>query len=380
MKSLLENVEFSVAVADNSLTVTAPFWRTDVESREDVVEEVGRLYGYDKLPLVLPRRSVAPVVKDAMLELKSDVRSNLAKAGANEVLTYSFVHSNLLEKAGQDKNLAFQLSNALSPDLQYYRISLLPSLLDKIHANVKAGYDKFALFEMGKSHDLSHKDGDGGMPTEFETLAFVYTASGKVAKSGATYYEARTYLQTLAANYGIELAFKPIDNMPDVPIVKVYEQSRSAFVFVKENDTFLGIIGELTAVARKHLKLSAQTAAFEIDLEALERNRSQAGHYVALPRFPKVTQDVTLQVASDTHYQAVYDAMREAIEQAKPAHTIVQLMAVGIYQKKDDTTLKNITLRLSIASHEKTMTDSEVTQILDHAVDATKETLSAKRI
>ena len=380
MKTLLENVEFLVAVDGDKMVVTAPFWRTDIETREDIVEEVGRLYGFDKLPLVLPRRSIVPIKKDAMLELKSAVRSNLAKAGANEVLTYSFVHSNLLEKAGQDKGLAFQLSNALSPDLQYYRISLLPSLLDKIHANVKAGYDQFALFEMGKSHDLSHIEGKDDLPTEFEILAFVCVANGKSSKTGATYFQARTYLEGLAAHFDLELAFKPIDDMPDVPIVKAYEQSRSAFVYTKQNDKFLGIIGELTNLARKQLKLSAQTAAFEIDLEELERNRSHAGHYVALPRFPKVTQDITLQVSGDTHYQAAYDAALQAVEQFKPEHTTAQLTAVGAYQKSDDATHKNLTFRLTIASYEKTMTDNEVSQILDHVADVCKEKIGSEKI
>src|SRR5207253_378194 len=99
--------------------------------------------------LDLPRRSITPTAKDSLLNLKSLVRQALSQAGANEVLTYSFVHGNLLEKVGQDTSKAFKLSNALSPDLQYYRLSLTPSLLDKVHMNIKAGFDEFALFEIG---------------------------------------------------------------------------------------------------------------------------------------------------------------------------------------------------------------------------------------
>ena len=118
MKKLLENVEFSVAVEDENLTVTAPFWRTDIELREDVIEEVGRLYGYDHLPLELPMRVIEPTRKDPALEQKVSIREKLVKSGANEILTYSFVHGNLLDKASQDKSHAFQISNAISPDLQ----------------------------------------------------------------------------------------------------------------------------------------------------------------------------------------------------------------------------------------------------------------------
>jgi phenylalanyl-tRNA synthetase beta chain len=130
MKTLLVNVEMTVALDGENLTVTAPFWRTDIETREDIVEEVGRLYGYDKLSLELPTRSVKPVQKDELFQLKERVRRTLVKAGANEVLTYSFVHGELLKKADQDPSQAFRVSNALSPDLQFYRLSLTPSLLD----------------------------------------------------------------------------------------------------------------------------------------------------------------------------------------------------------------------------------------------------------
>ena len=154
IKQLLKNVEFTVETGGGELVVTAPFWRTDIEIPEDVVEEVGRLYGYDHLPLELPKRDVSPTIKNPLLALKAEIRERLSKAGANEVLTYSFVHGDLLDKVGQDKQQAYQLSNALSPDLQYYRLSLMPSLLEKIHPNIKAGYDRFALFELGKAHTL----------------------------------------------------------------------------------------------------------------------------------------------------------------------------------------------------------------------------------
>ncbi|HZL08346.1 MAG TPA: phenylalanine--tRNA ligase subunit beta, partial [Candidatus Dormibacteraeota bacterium] len=200
MKTLLENVEFEVGIDGDELVVAAPFWRTDIELREDVVEEVGRLYGYDKLPLELPGRDLTPAHKDPLLELKARTRRTLSRAGGNEVLTYSFVHGGLLDKAGQDKAKAFQISNALSPDLQYYRLSLIPSLLEKVHPNVKAGYDRFALFEIGKAHILGEQDPfEATVPKEVNALAFVYAA--KKAGSGAPYYWAREQLMNLLSEF-----------------------------------------------------------------------------------------------------------------------------------------------------------------------------------
>jgi len=98
IQQLLGNVECSVTADGDRLLVEAPFWRTDIETREDVVEEVGRLYGFDKLPVELPMRDIKPAKKDEQFELKAKVRAALAAYGANEVLTYSFVHGNYFEK------------------------------------------------------------------------------------------------------------------------------------------------------------------------------------------------------------------------------------------------------------------------------------------
>src|SRR5690606_33415432 len=114
----------------------------------------------------------------------------------------------------------------LSPDLQYYRISMIPSLLEKIHPNSKAGYAEFALFEMGKTHSLDHGSDDDGLPKEFEITALVVAANNKLKKVGAPYYQAQKYLQELA---GVELDFAPIaDDMKGYPIVQPYDANRAA--------------------------------------------------------------------------------------------------------------------------------------------------------
>src|SRR5690606_4056294 len=136
--ALLNNVELQATHSGDRVEITVPFWRTDIEIVEDVIEEVGRLYGFNNLPTSLPERSIAPVTPNPLLDMKQQVRTILARAGANEVLTYSFVHGNLLSKVGQDPKNSYAIRNALSPDLQYYRQSLTPSLLELIHPNIKS--------------------------------------------------------------------------------------------------------------------------------------------------------------------------------------------------------------------------------------------------
>lgn len=377
---LLTNVEFDVQISGDELTVKAPFWRTDIAIPEDVVEEVGRLYGFDHLPLELPGRDLTPVQKDGLLTLKARIRSILSGGGANELLTYSFTHGDLLQKAGQNPGQAFGLSNALSPGLQYFRMSLLPSLLDKVHSNLKASHKEFALYEMGKGHNLLHANDDDGLPSEFDMLALVYAADDKHAdaEAGAAFYRARAYLDHLAQRLGVGLVFTPITEEADAPIVKPYDVSRSAFVQT-EGGVFLGIIGEFKASVRKALKLPEKSAGFEVGLQELLGIADGSG-YTRLPRFPKLEQDICLKIPADAPYQTVYDFVWKTLKDVRPKNTHAALRPIDIYQRDDDQVHKQITLRLSLASYERTLTDEEVAKALDHVAAAASTTLSAERV
>lgn len=379
---LLQNVEFTVLVEGDDLLVTAPFWRTDIEIPEDIVEEVGRLYGFDHLPQELPKRDITPVAKDPLLTGKERVRDILAAAGANEVLTYSFVHGNLLDKVGQSRDVAFQLSNAISPDLQYYRQSLTPSLLDKIHMNVKAGYNEFALFEMNKSHNLLHADTDQGLPTEFNMLSLVIATNDKHVdeQAGAAFYDARKYLTHLTDTLGIAVQFDPLEKEPDYPVMKPFDASRSALVRVKGTDIYLGVIGEYKTAVRKALKLPAHTAGFEIGLQELLGTAGRQGGYTQLPRFPKVEQDICLKVPAGLAYQELYNFVDQKLNEVQPENATLTVQPVDIYMREDDTDHKQITFRVAIASFEKTLRDSEVSKMLDFVAASAQKAFTAERI
>lgn len=374
---ILENVEFKVEQNGEELTVTAPFWRTDIEIKEDIVEEVGRLYGFDKLPMVLPKLDLSPAEKDPLLDAKAEIRDRLSKAGANELLTYSFVHGDLLKKSGQDPKKAFQISNALSPDLQYYRISLMPSLLEKVHPNSKAGYDEFALFEIGKTHCVDHGNDDEGLPREFEITSLVVAANNRLKKVGAPFYQARKYLESML---GVELEYKAVgEDMKAYPLVQPYDLKRSALVSVKGGE-FLGIVGEFKPSVRSSLKLPSYTAGFEIDTEVVQKVLAQNSEYEALSRFPVVKQDITLKVPADLPYSQLQGFIAGELEIQGIKNTTPTLEPVDIYQSEEDADHKNVTFRLSIASHERTLTDKEVNNLLDNIADKAKQELKAERI
>lgn len=362
---LLQNVEFDVQQSGDSLIVAAPFWRTDISIPEDIVEEVGRLYGYDKLPLELPTRVSTPTRRDAKLEFKSRVRHQLARQGANEVLTYSFVHGNLLEKAGQDASQAFKISNALSPDLQHYRMSLTPSLLANIHSNIKSGYDQFALFEIGKVHAKNFVD-DNGLPIEFERVALVIADKARADKPA--YYQAQRYVMDLLTALKLDhnVEFEPLEESDDASTT-FYVRGRAATI--KINGTIVGRIGEYTASVRKAFKLPAYCAGFELGIAPLMK-LPITPQYRPLSRYPSLTQDICLQVPAETTYGDLTKRFTDALYQNVADDQVIDYEPIDIYETKELQGKKRFTYRVILTSYERTLTDEVLSKLLDTAATA----------
>jgi len=381
MRLLLSNVEFDVGVEGDALTVKAPFWRTDIEIQEDIVEEVGRLYGFDRLPLELPLRPMTPAAKNPAVELKQRIRDGLSVAGANEVLAYSFVHGNLLQKVGQRNEDSYQLSNALSPDLQYYRQSLMPSLFERVMPNIKAGYDSFALFEIGKAH-VKGQVSDDGLPLEFERVALIFAsdAKGDNAKQGAAYYQAKTYLNGLLRDLHVTagVRYEPLSSNDNDVATTYFEAGRSATVSI--NGQVVGRIGEFRATVRKALKLPAYSSGFELSITALQSYISSEPLYTALSRFPKVEQDISLKVATDVTYAQVYELVQSSIAAQADNNTSFSITPVDIYQRHAGDSHKHITLRLTVSNYDKTLRDTEVAAMLDNVASVAAANLGAERI
>jgi phenylalanyl-tRNA synthetase beta chain len=347
IERLLKNVEFKTPEIDNTrLSVQPPFWRTDIEILEDVVEEVGRLYGFDKLPHKLPARSLKPAAQNHSIQLKNSIREILSRAGANEVLTYSFVHRNILEKAGQDAEDTYSLSNALSPDLHYLRRSLLPSLLDKVYMNVRAGYDKFALFELGKGHKKSAGLDDQGVPHEQQFLSLVLSDGG--------FYQAKRLSDYLAAKLNIKFEYLPIEKG------KLFEPKRGALI--QANGSVIGAIGEFRSIIKRNFKLPESAAGFEIDFDLLfDVAHNASTSYRPLSKFPRIQRDITLRVTNDTTYGMLSNAVTDVLSETD---LDFEISAKGIYAP-DGGNYKHITFGIVLTSHQKTLTGDDASLIVN---------------
>lgn len=376
---LLKNVEIEAHVASGPIEVRPPFWRTDLEIKEDIVEEIGRLYGFNQLPMQLPLRSISPVTPEPLRALKSEIRHSLARAGANEVLSYSFVHGNLLKKAGQDPARAFAIRNALSPDLQYYRLSLLPSLLDKVHPNIKAGVDEFVLFEIGKSHAKYPDDEPGKLPDEYNQLEMVYTSLK--SKKGAAYYKMLKYVDSLLSDLGIEYRLEK----PDDPSFKIqaempFDLSRSARIFYKdaEKGGLIGLVGELEESVVKAFKLPDYTAAamFLLDGPSFDKENRSSNTYAPLSRYESSKQDITLKVSEDVAFSDLETLLETELSKSD---YIWDLTPLSVFRKPGEDT-KNISFRIELSSHERTLVTEEVTKLVESLSWQAHQILGAEQV
>ena len=373
--TLLNNVEIHSHGPENELgyiCLQVPFWRTDLETKEDIVEEIGRLHGFDTVPRQLPMRRIQPARKNPRRELRRVVREALARAGANEVLSYSFVHERVLRGAGQDPAQAFRLSNALSPDLQYYRLSVLPSLLDKVHANIKAGHSEFMLFEIGKGHTKARM-GEDGLPAEQSLVDIVY--SSKKPRAGAAFYQVRATLDQLAHDSGLTLVYTPVTAAQDDPVYAPFDINRSAHVWVESSEAagqperqLIGVVGELRPAVVKHFKLPDYTAAASLRLDVMEQVwRDTVVHYQPMSRYPTTTRDISIQTSIEVTYdelmQAVLSAMARASE-TYPDVTIRNLTPLSIYKATSDASHQTTTFRLTLSSSKATLSAERVRSII----------------
>jgi len=365
---LLQNVGFEVTISDLSASIAVPYWRKDIHIPEDIIEEVGRLAGFDTINQTVPRRDFTAISPNAFDQLRQQIRTVLARAGANEVLTYSFVHGDMVRKAGQNPEDAYRIVNSISPDLQYYRQSLTPSLLSLVHSNRKAGYDNFALFECNKVHRKSAGLTDENVPVEFDSIALVIS---RAKQKGDAFYDAKHYLDYTAKVLGLTLRY---ENFTDGDATAApFEVLRSAAVFDAASDIYLGIVGEFKSSVQKHFKLPEFTAGFEINPQAVLGAVAQVGQqYQALSRYPSTERDITFQTAADVPFETITNQASAVLAETDLLTTVTPL---DIYQANGSEE-KNNTIRITLVSYNKTLTNEEVTAVIntviERVIEATK--------
>lgn len=357
IQKTLENVGI-LTKNDNSETFVVPFWRNDLHIEEDLIEEVGRLNGYDNIKLQLPKRTFRAVKKAKIDLLQSEIREILVSSGANEILTYTFVHGDLLKKSGQDPKNAYKIVNSISPELQYYRQTLMPSLLSKVNQNIRAGFSEFAIFEMNKITEKTLGLNEESVPFEQKKLAFIYTKN----KGENAFFEAKNYADFLFNKIGLKVEFIKFD-LSKSPLSTEFEPKRSALIKVpnSEGEKILGVIGEFKKKIQKALKLPESTAGFELDLGILLENTGKTSAKIKdFSKFQSVERDISINVDESRQFAEIFDIFKDISSEFKGVE--IETLPIDIFNNGDGT--KNISIRFKITPFEKTLNGDEIREIM----------------
>ena len=358
---LLRNVEFEVDQQNDFMVITVPYWRKDISIPEDIAEEVGRLNGFDEIDAVLPTRPFMAVNVSEQDDLRRRIRQLLVRAGCNEVLTYSFVHGDTFKKAGQNPDSAYKIVNSISPDLQYYRQSLTPSLLAHVNSNVRSGYAQFGIFEWNKVHQKAFGLNSENVPVEATSLAFSLAGADK-RNAENSYYQAKAVLEFLLSSIGVSVRYEAV-GQEEAAIYAPFEPKRSALVVSEKTEEILGIVGEYKHSVKNGFKLPDVSAGFEILAEPLLKafRLGNLTNYQTPSKYPSAERDICFKVQKSTLYADITSAARQYLNST---NLIYSVTPVDIYQE-EASDFKNITIRVALTAYEKTMTNDEIARTVN---------------
>lgn len=362
------------------LVVDVPTYRQDLNIKEDIYEEISRIYGFNKIPLELPLRSVKPVQTNKILELESTIKNFLVGLGAYEVVTYNFISGSLYRKINPKLcEKAFRLINSISPELEYMRTMLVPNLLDKAYLNLSSGHKEFVLFELNKYH-IKGVENNEGLPYEFRSLALVYTTDDQNSKEkyqGSPYYSAKKYLDELIDGLKCaEVIIDTIENSQDMPLwlenmLDVYEKKHTGIVKYIANDKmyYLGVVGEVNMNVKKMMKLPKYTSAFEINVEELQNIVDLKKTYNESIKFPKIIQDLCFILPMNVGHKAFTDCIKKVL---KGEDIYYEVESLDIYQdsKQKDEEKRQETIRIYIRGVDKMLSPEQIEIIRNKVVDS----------
>ena len=345
----LENVGFEVEEAGDVLAVTSPLWRTDIHIAEDIIEEVGRLLGFDNIPLALPKKPFSGTESSPLWQLKQELRGILSdRLAMHELLTYSFISRDLLEKVGQDPDDSYEIVNSISPELQCFRQQIVPSLLDKVRENIKSGHKDFTLYELNQVSLKSSGLTDEGTPVLKNQLGIVDLSD---------FYELKARILALFKALKLNIEYRAISS-ETANHDPYLEPKRSAEILV--GDTKIGAFGEIKAAVLRRFKLEPVISACEINLDKIAQLPRDRATDFKISRFPFVERDLTLKVSTVAQFGRFDQAI---LTMLSAENLIAEVAPVSVYQA--DPATKNISFHLRFSSPERTLDQDQISAIME---------------
>jgi phenylalanyl-tRNA synthetase beta chain len=372
---ILKSLAFDVSelAGQEALKVTVPSHRRDVTRPVDLVEEVGRIWGYDRFPTTLMRDELPPQRENARLEGAERVRDVLTGCGLDEVITYSLVS---LEDEGKlhpgeplpDPEDYLQLRNPLSSEQATLRQSLLPSLLDTTHRNLRF-VERVTIFEIGRVYIPTEGE---VLPDEPRRLGIVITGPREGRswlehqdRTWMDFFDLKGIVEALLSRLGLDGAFEPAEH-------HAFHPGRCASVLVGGDG--VGVMGELHPLVREAFGLPEQPlCAFTCDLDALLAPWGAAREMMPLSTHPPVYEDLAVVVRRQVSASRVRDCITRA------GGTLLRSVALfDVYRGAQvGAGKKSLAYRLTYQAEDRTLTDEEVAEVRATIIQELEQELGA---
>jgi len=352
---ILKSLGFAVSKNGQKYNVKPPIFRSDITIEENVIEEVGRIIGYENLPMRLPESPVIPIVASDVLHDTRKVQNILQGAGWLEAYFYSVMNEGVVKAAGLNEAEYLQLINPMRDDQRLLRQSLVLNFLNASEMIVKKE-SLTHVFEIGHIYPLKKE----------EQLC----AAGAIIRRGQTdpkdFYEVKGIVEYILATLNLSLiSFRPnADNTSE----KWFAHGVSADIYCGSQK--VGSLGEISDEVLAKMNIRGGVTVFEVNLSKIGQVERLEKVYNPPFPYPTVQRDVSLLLPENI----LVDQVEEAIEDAGKG-LVQDVDFVDLY---DEDEKRSVTLRITYGSREKTLTDFEVNNLQKKILVLVAEKLGAK--
>ncbi len=347
----LANLGFSTDNRQSeSIDVSVPWWRPDVQTEDDLAEEVIKLVGYDQLPATLPAWQPNRISFDRNWPERWQAKAVLRSAGLFEVMTYSFISRSQIEFLGRPLEDHLKLKNPLSSEQDYLRTDLLPSLLAAAERN-RTYAKAFGMFEFSKVY-LPKAPGE--LPRESLRLGVLRRGQGD------GYPQVKAVLDRLGRTFNAPVRVLPAALNEGVAL-------RGRVGCLQLGDTTVGWIGELDPGLTAQLKLDGGIGYFELDWEPFLAAASPK-QYRGSSRFPSAIRDIAVIVPRELAWAEIAAALTNY-----ETHFKSDYYGEGLGEDK-----KSVAFQLIISYPERTPTDKDAEQVVEAVTNTLRERFNAE--
>ncbi|MEW6442715.1 MAG: phenylalanine--tRNA ligase subunit beta [bacterium] len=358
---------------EDAFTVTAPSFRPDIREEMDVVEEVARLNGYDRIPTRMPVGPLSAAAADPERTAEEKIRDLLVGLGFQEVVQYSFVPRSWVEMMGNgapDSGMApVALQNPLSEAQAVLRTTLAGSLLDAVSRNIRKNNRNLKIFELNK---IFLPAPDGGLPREQKRLAAIltgrrYPRQWNQPSEEVDAYDLKGVIEVILEAFGV----RTFDWSPNEQIFSLHPGCSGDIVI---NVTKAGHAGRLHPLLQERLEIDQDVYLLEMEFGALVARQDERKVYTPIGRFPAVQRDVALILDKAIPFRRIVEEMWSRADRS-----VVRIDLFDLYRGPPvPDSQKSLAFRITYQDPSRTLTDEEVNTLHQRFLDALLPRLNAQ--